>query len=355
MSKAIEVAARGGLPSLEKARAALVQCRTMAEVGKIKALAMAVASCAAAESTRTEAAGIVLECKARMGEITAELPKTPAGRPEKISSQREPISPRPPSKSEALEAEGVSRKSAAENEKLASLKADGTLARLIAKGETTTKAALAVHALKPAARKRVLRSEAPVADGIRAERRADRVAKLVEISSGNAAIEDVDRVFPVIYADPPWRYEHAVSESRAIENQYPTMELDAICALKPPATGDAILFLWATSPKLAEAMRVVADWGFVYRTCMVWDKLVIGMGYYARQRHELLLIATRGAPPAPAPGDRPDSVISIKRGEHSTKPTRFYEIIEAMYPELPKIELFARTPRDGWSRWGNQS
>lgn len=350
MSKAIEVAARGGLPSLEKARAALVQCRTMAEVGKIKALAMAVASCAAAESTRTEAAGIVLECKARMGEITAELPKAPE------RGKRTPVFPAgTPHKSAALASEGVSRKSAAENEKLASLKADGTLARLIAKGETTTTAALAVHALKPAARKRVLRSEAPVADGIRAERRADRVAKLVEISSGNAAIEDVDRVFPVIYADPPWRYEHAVSESRAIENQYPTMELDAICALKPPATGDAILFLWATSPKLAEAMRVVTDWGFVYRTCMVWDKLVIGMGYYARQRHELLLIATRGAPPAPAPGDRPDSVISIKRGEHSTKPTRFYEIIEAMYPELPKIELFARTPRDGWSRWGNQS
>jgi N6-adenosine-specific RNA methylase IME4 len=31
------------------------------------------------------------------------------------------------------------------------------------------------------------------------------------------------------------------------------------------------------------------------------------------------------------------------------------ELIERMYPELPKIELFARAAREGWTAWGNQS
>lgn len=34
--------------------------------------------------------------------------------------------------------------------------------------------------------------------------------------------------YEVIYADPPWRYEHSISKSRDIENQYPTMLLEDI-------------------------------------------------------------------------------------------------------------------------------
>lgn len=162
--------------------------------------------------------------------------------------------------------------------------------------------------------------------------------------------------YPVIYADPPWRYEFAESESRAIENQYPTMDLDSICALNVSgvATDDAILFMWATSPKLAEAMRVVESWGFTYRSSAVWVKPQLGMGYYFRQQHELLLVATRGSMPAPAPGDRPRSVYESPREAHSAKPLAFYEFIESMYPTLPRVELFARMPREGWAGWGNQ-
>lgn len=186
--------------------------------------------------------------------------------------------------------------------------------------------------------------------------RSERVEKLAEISRGAKPLDGV-RPAPVIYADPPWRYEHVETESRAIENQYPTMSLEEICALGPkiPATADAVLFLWATSPKLAEAMRVLEAWGFAYRTCAVWDKEKIGMGYYFRQQHELLLVATRGTPPTPAPADRPSSVLRAVRGKHSAKPAEFAELIEAMYPELPKVELFCRSPRDGWSAWGNQA
>jgi N6-adenosine-specific RNA methylase IME4 len=191
---------------------------------------------------------------------------------------------------------------------------------------------------------------------IGAIKRQRRVENLVEISKGNADL-DVSKTYPVIYSDPPWRYEHVKTDNRAIENQYPTMDLVDICALPVAelATPDAVLFMWATSPKLAESMLVIEAWGFVYRTCMVWIKDKIGMGYYARQRHELLLIATKGTPPTPEPSVRPDSVIEAPRLKHSAKPAVFAEMIETMYPEFPRVEMFCRTPRPGWDVWGNQS
>jgi N6-adenosine-specific RNA methylase IME4 len=188
------------------------------------------------------------------------------------------------------------------------------------------------------------------------QRRADRLEHLGEIAKGNVAL-GVEARYPVIYGDPPWRYEHVKTESRAIENQYPTMALDEIAALpvNACATEDAVLFLWATSPKLAEAMGVIASWGFSYRTSAVWDKGQIGMGYYFRQQHELLLVAVKGSPPTPQPDARPSSVFRAPRGDHSLKPVALYEAIERMYPTLPKLELFARSTREGWAAWGNQT
>ena len=191
-----------------------------------------------------------------------------------------------------------------------------------------------------------------------AERRQERIERIVEISQGNSDLDELDGQYPIIYADPPWRYEHVKTENRAIENHYPTMDLDEICALPVSdiATPDSVLFLWTTSPKLAESMQVIDAWGYTYRTCMVWDKDRIGMGYYARQQHELLLIATRGSVPVPEPENRPPSVIRLRRDdEHSAKPAEFYTMIERMYPELRKLEMFARTRRDGWAAWGNQA
>ena len=122
-----------------------------------------------------------------------------------------------------------------------------------------------------------------------------------------------------------------------------------------PVADDAVLFLWTTSPKLEEGLRVAKEWGFTYRTCAIWDKQKMGMGYYFRQQHEILLVATRGEIPAPEPANRPRSVFSIPYDGHSAKPHEVAEMIEAMYPELPKLEMFCRSPRDGWDVWGNQS
>jgi N6-adenosine-specific RNA methylase IME4/ParB-like chromosome segregation protein Spo0J len=188
------------------------------------------------------------------------------------------------------------------------------------------------------------------------QKRAERIKRSETISQGNSPLKPPS-LFPIFYADPPWRYEHVKTDNRAIENKYPTLSLEEICALpvSEAVTPDAVLYLWATSPKLAEALAVVAAWGFTYRTCMVWVKDKIGMGYWARQQHEILLIATHGNPPTPDEHDRPASVIHAPRGDHSAKPVIFYELIERMFPTLPKAELFARSIRPGWWSWGNQA
>lgn len=189
------------------------------------------------------------------------------------------------------------------------------------------------------------------------KRREERLSKIAEISSNNSPLlNTVNTRFPVIYSDPAWKYSAHSDPADDIENHYPTMSTDEICNLpvKEISTPDAILFLWATSPILEDAFKVINTWGFTYKTSAVWDKDHIGMGYYFRIKHELLLVATKGNMPSPSPFARPDSIIKERKTTHSVKPIRFYEIIEAMYPTLPKLEMFARSPRSGWQAWGNQ-
>lgn len=205
-------------------------------------------------------------------------------------------------------------------------------------------------------KKAILAASKEIRQEMAKERREKRTAEIAEAVSHNKPLDGSLGTFAVILADPAWEYAASESDSRVIENQYPTLPLHKICELdvKSITHDDAVLFLWTTSPKLQEAFQVLESWGFQYRTCAIWDKEKIGMGYYFRQQHELLLVATRGSIPAPAASTRPASVIRVKRGNHSEKPEIVYEIIEAMYPKLPKIELFARTTRPGWEKWGNQ-
>ena len=169
------------------------------------------------------------------------------------------------------------------------------------------------------------------------------------------ALDGLDERFPVVYADPPWRYNFSRSESRKIENQYGTMPVDKIKSLPVSkiATEDAVLFLWATSPKVPQALKVMEAWDFCYRTSMVWVKDKIGMGYWARSQHELLLVGKRGDISPPPAEARASSVISAPRDkEHSRKPADAYRIIEAAFPDFAKIELFSRASRKGWDAWG---
>jgi N6-adenosine-specific RNA methylase IME4 len=163
--------------------------------------------------------------------------------------------------------------------------------------------------------------------------------------------------YGVILADPEWRFEVYSRETgmgRAADNHYPTSPTEVI-ATRPVqliAAKNCVLFLWATVPMLPDALVVMAAWGFKYKSHLVWTKDRIGLGYWFRNQHELLLVGTRGTVPAPAPGMQWPSTARASTRAHSQKPDWQYEMIESYFPTLPKIELNARHARFGWDAWG---
>jgi N6-adenosine-specific RNA methylase IME4 len=200
-------------------------------------------------------------------------------------------------------------------------------------------------------------AELPAADvaehheRLKRDRRREKFFK----TSGVAAFEAGK--WSVIYADPPWRDEFGPS-ARAIENHYATMTTDQILQMDVESISaeHAVLFLWAIPHMIEQALQTMKAWGFEYKTHLIWSKNKIGLGKWARNEHELLLIGRRGAMPPPPEELRVGSVIEAPVGEHSAKPVKFLEIIEAWYPDAAKIELFKRGGvRRGWSSWGNQA
>ena len=142
----------------------------------------------------------------------------------------------------------------------------------------------------------------------------------------------------MIYADPPWRFEPYSRETgmdRAADNHYSTMPLDEIKALDvlSIAADDCALFLWATTPMLLQTLEVMAAWSFTPTSSFVWIKDRPGTGYWSRNRHEILLLGTRGRVPAPAMGEQWDSAIEAPVGAHSAKPEIFHRLIENLFSQ----------------------
>jgi N6-adenosine-specific RNA methylase IME4 len=164
-----------------------------------------------------------------------------------------------------------------------------------------------------------------------------------------------DGPFSVVLADPPWAYvAHTTDPSRRIENHYATLDYRVIAQLPVPGVlaRSAALFLWSPLCKVAEAISVLEAWGFRYKSQWAWVKPSITMGYYGRNRHEVVLIGTRGSGMARR-GYQASSVFYAPRGAHSEKPEEVHLRLEAMYPDLTKLELFARRHRPGWTVWGD--
>jgi N6-adenosine-specific RNA methylase IME4 len=165
--------------------------------------------------------------------------------------------------------------------------------------------------------------------------------------------------YRVIYADVPWSYgdqREEIGNGRfgPATDIYPCMSLADICAIdvKSIAQDDAVLFLWATSPLLPEALEVIKAWNFTYKASFVWDKVRHNFGHYNSVRHEFLLVGTRGSC-LPEIKEQIASVQSIEKTGHSRKPAEFRNIIDRLYPSGPRVELFARgeIPKH-WKRWG---
>lgn len=178
-------------------------------------------------------------------------------------------------------------------------------------------------------------------------------------------------MFDVILADPPWHFQtwngrpgpaqRGSKASRSAQQYYSTMALPEIQAITLPAADDCVLFLWSCWPLLPDALSVISAWGFEYKTiAWVWVKanrsgfgFFQGLGFYTRSNSEPCLLATRGNPGRPT-NRSIQSIIYAPVREHSRKPDDQYRKIEALYPNMRYLELFARRKQPGWDVWGNE-
>jgi N6-adenosine-specific RNA methylase IME4 len=187
----------------------------------------------------------------------------------------------------------------------------------------------------------------------RAERERARAATTLR-----AAQQLGKKLYGVLYVDPPWDFlvwGRTTGMDRHAANHYPVMSLDQLAALQLPAARDCVLYLWTTGPMLAHAMTLLSAWGFTYKTTHGWAKPGQGTGHIVRENLELLLVASRGNPVWPAPGEQERSfVFEAARTAHSEKPEVFAAMIARLWPNTPKLEMFARRPRPGWDAWGNE-
>lgn len=176
--------------------------------------------------------------------------------------------------------------------------------------------------------------------------------------------------YQIIYADPPWKYDNEMNGDPKMGGKtYPTMTLEEIKALKVAdiADKDCALFLWATMPKLREALEVIDAWGFKYITCaFVWVKqnkngegIYSGLGHWTNGNAELCLFAKKGHPKRSEKNVK-QIVLSPLRG-HSQKPEevkkRIHHLLGTFNKEgklMERIELFAREKTDWFGDvWGN--
>lgn len=176
-----------------------------------------------------------------------------------------------------------------------------------------------------------------------------------------------DCKFSTILADPPWQFTNRTGKMAPEHKRlarYPTMTLQQIKDLPVEAVAQdtAHLYLWVPNALLAEGLQVMDNWGFTYKTNLIWYKVRKdggpdrrGVGFYFRNVTEVILFGVRGKDARTLqPGRSQENIITSRKREHSRKPDEQYEIIESC-SWGPFLELFARGAREGWATWGNQA
>jgi len=234
----------------------------------------------------------------------------------------------------------------------------------------------------------VIQGDSALVKAARARRQQEKQARRVQREQTTAQkIRTLpDKRYGVILADPPWgrtAYDDETGRDRDAGNHYMTANPDDSTINAMPvasiAAPDCVLFLWCTEPWRGAA--TLRAWGFEPKAYFVWVKDIIpvleraeipqpdmlvsgqhlmvcgpaGLGYWNRDRCEILLVGTVGKPVAPAQGTQGERVWFAKRGEHSAKPPNAHEWIERQFPSTPKVELFARSGRTDWDIWGAEA
>lgn len=179
-------------------------------------------------------------------------------------------------------------------------------------------------------------------------------------------LHNIEGQYDLIYADPPWKQSKGGKKS-VRENSsgkpldYPVCSLDEIkehLSLATAASGDnSILFLWTIDKYLFEAQEIAESLGYKLHARMIWDKVTgIPAAFTVRYGHEYLLYMYKGklTPVAKEERGKIHTVFREKVTKHSKKPEIAYEIIERLYPNLRKLEMYARNTRLGWDCFGNE-
>lgn len=185
--------------------------------------------------------------------------------------------------------------------------------------------------------------------------------------------------YALILADPAWQTvlwsgAERTPTQKAGADHYPTMSADAMAALPiaDMAARDAVLAMWVIGSHLDQALALGRAWGFAYVTDLFYwlkqrrvrpDQIdlftgdvapaPIGMGRYTRNQIEPCLLFKRGKGVRICDHAIRQLIVAPKR-EHSRKPDEQYPRLEALFGDVPRIELFARNRRPGWDAWGNQ-
>lgn len=171
--------------------------------------------------------------------------------------------------------------------------------------------------------------------------------------------------FGTLLVDPPWQFKNRTGKNAPEHKRlmrYSTMALEEILALPVAslALPQSHIYLWVPNALLAEGLLAMKAWGFTYKTYLLWEKVRKdgqpdgrGTGFYFRNASEMILFGTRGQLRTLTPGRRQVNIIRTQKREHSRKPDELYDVIEQCSPG-PRLELFARHYRSGWTQWGNQ-
>ena len=170
-----------------------------------------------------------------------------------------------------------------------------------------------------------------------------------------------DRLYRCVVIDPPWEYDDALpGPARGAGKHYDglmamtdilTLPLDRIVA------PECHVWLWYTNSFLIEAGQLLTKWaqfGLRPKTQLTWCKEPgIGMGHYLRNTTEHAVLATRSRTvDTNNPRNIPSHFVA-PRGKHSRKPDEAYDIIRQVSPG-PYLDVFARSPRESFDRFGNE-
>lgn len=179
-------------------------------------------------------------------------------------------------------------------------------------------------------------------------------------------IYNTKNTYELILADPPWKQSKGGAKavrknSSGLPLEYPVCSLEEIQEHLEVATKltseNSILFLWTIDKYLFKAEEIAKNLGYKLHARMIWNKVTgIPAAFTVRFGHEYLLYMYKGklTPIAKNERGKIHTVFTEQVKKHSQKPEVSFGIIERLYPDLKKLEMYARQERQGWDCYGNE-